>query len=225
MFKQLCFCLDIRHDGINHENPFTKVIIEHAGKVCKSLGKNCTHLVWANGRTNAPIKAAEMGIVVVSPLWLTACLEAGCLVETSLYPAQQTRALKRQQPADAQEVKVVSEESDVDKHEFVESRQRRKKDEVYFQKEYAKDVKRLGKTEIHRRDIVDLYVDGDLSLPEFYEQMSLRNSKLVTKTQKRKMNQTAFVESKTTKNFFNNISLAEMLQDPGSKENKQPEPK
>lgn len=68
-------------------------------------------------------------------------------------------------------------------------------------------------------------MDGDLSLPEFYEQMSLRNSKLVNKTQKRKMNQTAFVESKTSKTIFNNTSLAEMLQDLGSKENIPPEPK
>lgn len=93
--------------------------------------------------------------MVVSPLWFTACVEAGRLVETSLYPAQQTRAVKRQQPADAQEVGSESEESKLNKHEFVETRQRRKKDEIYFQKEYAKDVKRLGKTEIHRRDIVD----------------------------------------------------------------------
>lgn len=64
-------------------------------------------------------------------------------------------------------------------------------------------------------------------MPEFYEQMSLKNSKFSNKTQKRKLNHTAVLESKNIKpSIFHNLSVAEMLKDidnSPSKENVPPE--
>ncbi len=100
-----------------------------------------------------------MGIKVVSPLWLSACVEAGQLVEELKFkPAGLvSRVLKRQQPENAQDDLDVeeTEERKQTRHKFVETMQKKKKDEMFFQKEYAKDVKRMGKTETHKRDIVD----------------------------------------------------------------------
>ncbi len=51
-------------------------------------------------------------------------------------------------------------------------------------------------------------------MPEFYQQMSLKNSKYSIKTQKRKLNHTTVAESKITKpSIFHNLSVAEMLKD------------
>ncbi len=49
---------------------------------------------------------------------------------------------------------------------------RKRKDELNFQREFAKDVKRMNKPETHKPDLVDLFVEGELSLPEFLDKMS-----------------------------------------------------
>jgi hypothetical protein len=49
------------------------------------LSKSVTHLIWANGKLLTLLKAHEMKVQIVSPLWLKACAKANEVLDEELY--------------------------------------------------------------------------------------------------------------------------------------------
>lgn len=90
---------------------------------------------------------------------------------------------------------------------MVDAAIKKRKEDQFFNKEFAKDVKKLlNKTVIEEKaDIFDQFADGDLSVDEFLDQMEKKNlNKRKSQTHK-KVNQTAVFGSRskqTINNFF-----------------------
>lgn len=102
----------------------------------------------------------------------------------------------------------MSETGQLERERYVNSRQQKRKEEAFFKKEFAKDVKRMQEGEKEQKpDLIDQYVDGEIDLPSFLEQMSRKNTKNVRQQgQKRlpfnsgsaQLNKTSVVSSKKT---------------------------
>lgn len=69
LFKNLVFYFEILHDGKSIDGYFKNKALELGGRVIERLGKTVTHVVWSQGKTKTLIKAQELGIKIVSPLW------------------------------------------------------------------------------------------------------------------------------------------------------------
>lgn len=74
---------------------------------------------------------------------------------------------------------------------------RKRKNELNFQREFAKDVKRMNKPETHKPDLVDLFVEGELSLPEFLDKMS-QKTKSQKENRRKKVNQTVINNARSS---------------------------
>ncbi|XP_059698758.1 microcephalin isoform X2 [Haemorhous mexicanus] len=59
-------------------------------KVSKTLNKHVTHVVFKDGRLTTWKKAQNMGVKIVSVLWVEKCRETGVHVDESLFPAVDT---------------------------------------------------------------------------------------------------------------------------------------
>lgn len=78
------------------------------GRVLKALGKSATHFIWANGKLRNLLKASDLGLQIVSPLWLKACTEQGKAVEEEEFrPSDFAEKLRmaRNQFAPAEQIK------------------------------------------------------------------------------------------------------------------------
>lgn len=74
LFKNLIFYFEILHDGKSIDGYFKNKALELGGRVIERMGKTVTHLVWSQGNTKTLIKAQELGIKIVSPLWFEKCI-------------------------------------------------------------------------------------------------------------------------------------------------------
>ena len=219
ILKPFVFCLEISREGISQDDVFSYTIQQMGGKVLKAMGKSATHFIWSNGKLRSLLKASELGLQIVSPLWLKACTDQGRAVpEDDFRPSnlkekiETARAqlaptdIKRKRAAPDQltiveAIGVKQEESNVLKTEaevnataaMLDRVKKEKKEEQYFQREFAKEIKRLNKPEeskISKTDIYDQFVDGELTVVEFIEQVNLKQSR-IKQSKKRQLNQSA----------------------------------
>jgi hypothetical protein len=72
-------------ENVSQDQAFCKTLQEMGGKVLKNLGKSVTHLVWANGKLKTLLKASELNLQIVSPLWIKACTEQDKVVSENDY--------------------------------------------------------------------------------------------------------------------------------------------
>ena len=77
ILKPFVFCLEILREGVSQDDVFSYTIQQMGGKVLKAMGKSATHFIWSNGKLRNLLKASELGLQIVSPLWLKACTEQG----------------------------------------------------------------------------------------------------------------------------------------------------
>ena len=73
MFKSFTFFFDIQYEGKPHDEYFKNKALEYGGKVSGRLAKNVTHVVWSQGKNKTLIKATELELRIVTPLWLEEC--------------------------------------------------------------------------------------------------------------------------------------------------------
>lgn len=155
---------------------FSELILKHGGKISKTLCKRTTHLVWSNGMHKTLLKATELGIKIVTPLWLKICQEGAILVDDNDY---QPRGLE-EKLLDARINDITGKTNVKDKkrrlpinqqslHETLMFKSKRKplstmnfnedyspeevnktikaiEEEKFFQKEFAKDLKKMNQS-------------------------------------------------------------------------------
>ena len=66
----MVFYVEIFQDGVSMVDLFLDQIQKMGGKVNKSMGKQLTHLIWKDGRLKSLLKAHDMGLKIVTPLWI-----------------------------------------------------------------------------------------------------------------------------------------------------------
>ena len=198
------------------------------GRVLKALGKSATHFIWSNGKLRSLLKANELGLQIVSPLWLKACTDQGKAVPEDEYrPSnlQEKLAAARNQllPTDVKKKRTApdqltlveaigtkEEKNEVPKSEaeinataaLIDRVKKERKEEQYFQKEFAKEMRRLNKPEESKQskaDIYDQFVDGELTVVEFIEQVNLKQQTRIKQSKKRQLNQTVLPPNKNTR--------------------------
>ncbi|NWY38473.1 MCPH1 protein, partial [Sylvia atricapilla] len=74
----------------NYSKTFEHQLLDMGAKVSKTLNKHVTHVVFKDGRMTTWKKAQEMGVKIVSVLWVEKCRETGVRVDESLFPAVHT---------------------------------------------------------------------------------------------------------------------------------------
>ncbi|XP_064268207.1 microcephalin isoform X3 [Passer domesticus] len=74
----------------NYSKTFERQLLDMGAKVSKTLNKHVTHVVFKDGRLTTWKKAQEMGVKIVSVLWVEKCRETGVRVDESLFPAVDT---------------------------------------------------------------------------------------------------------------------------------------
>lgn len=215
------------------------------GKVLKNMGKSATHLVWANGKLKTLLKASELNLQIVSPLWIKACTEQDKLVSENGYrPSKLEEKIKfaknQQAPTELKKKRAApdqltlietrnKENEDLDvvpKTEdeinetaaYLDRVRKQRKDEQYFQREFAKDMKKFSKppeeSKAQKGDIYDQFVDGELTVVEFVEKVTLKQSR-VKQSKKRQLNQTVIpVKNRRLDEFYNNNAKLEKRADP-----------
>ena len=171
LLKSLTFYLEIRLDGQPQEEAFQETIEQLGGRVLKRLQNTVSHVIWVNGRLQTLAKAKEMGMKIVSPLWLEACITKNRLVpedqfrpsnmEARIRNAQGKNPKKRAVPDSGQltllerpvegvsqnELEDCSEERMALTIAYIERIRNQRRDEQYFQREFAKERKRLNKND------------------------------------------------------------------------------
>jgi twin BRCT domain len=85
ILKPFVFCLEILRDGVSQDDVFSYTIHRMGGKVLKAMGKSATHFIWSNGKLKNLLKASDLGLQIVSPLWLKACTEQSKAVQEDDY--------------------------------------------------------------------------------------------------------------------------------------------
>ncbi|XP_030091950.1 microcephalin isoform X2 [Serinus canaria] len=74
----------------NYSKTFEQQLLDMGAKVSKTLNKHVTHVVFKDGRLTTWKKAQNMGVKIVSVLWVEKCRETGVQVDESLFPAVDT---------------------------------------------------------------------------------------------------------------------------------------
>ncbi|XP_071298318.1 microcephalin [Agelaius tricolor] len=74
----------------NYSKTFEQQLLDMGAKVSKTLNKHVTHVVFKDGRLTTWKKAQNMGVKIVSVLWVEKCRETGAHVDESLFPAVDT---------------------------------------------------------------------------------------------------------------------------------------
>ncbi|NXQ66114.1 MCPH1 protein, partial [Quiscalus mexicanus] len=74
----------------NYSKTFEQQLLDLGAKVSKTLNKHVTHVVFKDGRLTTWKKAQNMGVKIVSVLWVEKCRETGAHVDESLFPAVDT---------------------------------------------------------------------------------------------------------------------------------------
>ncbi|NXE60183.1 MCPH1 protein, partial [Calcarius ornatus] len=74
----------------NYSKTFEQQLLDMGAKVSKTLNKHVTHVVFKDGRLTTWKKAQNMGVKIVSVLWVEKCQETGAHVDESLFPAVDT---------------------------------------------------------------------------------------------------------------------------------------
>ncbi|XP_037987544.1 microcephalin isoform X2 [Motacilla alba alba] len=74
----------------NYSKTFEQQLLDMGAKVSKTLNKHVTHVVFKDGRLTTWKKAQNMGVKIVSVLWVEKCRETGVHVNESLFPAVDT---------------------------------------------------------------------------------------------------------------------------------------
>ncbi|XP_066035901.1 microcephalin isoform X2 [Chamaea fasciata] len=74
----------------NYSKTFEQQLLDMGAKVSKTLNKHVTHVIFKDGRLTTWKKAQEMGVKIVSVLWVEKCRETGIHVDESLFPAVDT---------------------------------------------------------------------------------------------------------------------------------------
>ncbi|NWW40882.1 MCPH1 protein, partial [Panurus biarmicus] len=74
----------------NYSKTFEQQLLDMGANVSKTLNKHVTHVVFKDGRLTTWKKAQQMGVKIVSVLWVEKCRETGGHVDESLYPAVDT---------------------------------------------------------------------------------------------------------------------------------------
>ncbi|CAN8204750.1 unnamed protein product [Coccothraustes coccothraustes] len=74
----------------NYSKTFEQQLLDMGAKVSKTLNKHVTHVVFKDGRLTTWKKAQNMGVKIVSVLWVEKCRETGVHVDESLFPAVDT---------------------------------------------------------------------------------------------------------------------------------------
>jgi hypothetical protein len=85
LFKNLVFYFEILHDGKTIDGYFKNRALEFGGRVLNKLVKTVTHLVWSGGTQKTLIKAQELDIKIVSPLWFEKCIQDLELADEASY--------------------------------------------------------------------------------------------------------------------------------------------
>ncbi len=70
IFAGFVFYIEIYQDGVSMFDLFLDQIQKLGGKVTKTIGKKTTHLIWKDGRIRSLLKAHDLEIKIVTPLWL-----------------------------------------------------------------------------------------------------------------------------------------------------------
>ncbi|XP_058657609.1 microcephalin isoform X1 [Ammospiza caudacuta] len=74
----------------NYSKTFEQQLLDMGAKVSKTLNKHVTHVVFKDGRLTTWKKAQNIGVKIVSVLWVEKCRETGAHVDESLFPAVDT---------------------------------------------------------------------------------------------------------------------------------------
>ncbi|NXF22050.1 MCPH1 protein, partial [Rhodinocichla rosea] len=74
----------------NYSKTFEQQLLDMGAKVSKTLNKHVTHVVFKDGRLTTWKKAQDMGVKIVSVLWVEKCRETGAHVDEALFPAVDT---------------------------------------------------------------------------------------------------------------------------------------
>ncbi|XP_048865683.1 microcephalin isoform X2 [Brienomyrus brachyistius] len=71
----------------NYSKPFIKQLLEMGAEVSKTLNKQVTHVVFKHGRQSTWDKAKQLGVKLVSVLWVDRCKDSGKHVDEGSCPA------------------------------------------------------------------------------------------------------------------------------------------
>ena len=92
VLKDICVYVEVQAMNLDHSvvvdrsDVVVKEVLTLEAKVSKSLGKQCTHMVFFDGNLATYNKAKSLGVFIVSVNWIQACKEQQKLVDEKLYP-------------------------------------------------------------------------------------------------------------------------------------------
>ena len=107
LFKNLVIHCEILHDGKPIDEYFKNKVVEFGGRLVDRLYKNVTHLIWSNGKPKTLVKALELGIKVVTPLWLEQCISELELANEAEFAPSNLRDIQNKQ--NAKQMKTLAE--------------------------------------------------------------------------------------------------------------------
>ncbi|XP_064001916.1 microcephalin isoform X1 [Pogoniulus pusillus] len=89
VLKGVSACVDVWSSNRreNYSKLFEQQLLDMGAKVSKALNKHVTHVVFKDGHLAKWRKAQEMGVKIVSVLWVEKCRQTGLHVDESLFPA------------------------------------------------------------------------------------------------------------------------------------------
>jgi hypothetical protein len=101
LFKNLVFYFEILHEGKPIGEYFKNKVLEFGGRLVEKLSKNVTHVVWGDGKPKTLIKAQDMGIKIITPLWLEHCISELELTDEAKFSPAHMRDMQHKQNAKA----------------------------------------------------------------------------------------------------------------------------
>ena len=203
LFKGLIFHIEIITEGKDMHSNFAHVLQKAKGRVAKILTKKTTHLIWSGGSVATLQKAMKFeDIEIVSPLWIQACLEQEELVDCAYFrPINLEKILSNLKKKESESIKsfifkgndqslltdpkyqkMTQESTPLSEEDLlnIEKRLHRIQEDKYFEKEYAKDIKKIAKSENKKNkktDFYDSFADDKIDCEVFFEKQDQKLAK------------------------------------------------
>jgi len=86
ILKDICVYVDVQAKNEDRSDVVVKKVLTLGAKVSKSLGKQCSHMVFKEGNLTTYNKAKSLGLFIVSVNWVEACEKENKVVDEKLYP-------------------------------------------------------------------------------------------------------------------------------------------
>ena len=86
ILKDICVYVDVQAKNEDRSDVVVKKVLTLGAKVSKSLGKQCSHMVFKEGNLTTYNKAKSLGLFIVSVNWVEACEKENKVVDENLYP-------------------------------------------------------------------------------------------------------------------------------------------